>query len=191
MVLSRWGIWIENYFRSGIKWLLRFELDCGRQAAKPRTRKSLSVVAEEVFFIPQSIGMGDLISVLQPGNSAKWLKRRRYVEEESDCARVVQTSRTVAWRNQATWNSKPTPSKGLPNTQVVAWKGNLVFSKEKGGQMTFTPNKILEMFAKRHGTKNKAYEILKRSISLELSGADKKKPSDFFPQYKRREKKNG
>jgi hypothetical protein len=47
------------------------------------------------------------------------------------------------------------------------------------------------MFAKRHGTKNKAYEILKRSISLELSGADKKKPSDFFPQYKRREKKNG
>ena len=74
---------------------------------------------------------------------------------------------------------------------MAAWKGDLVFSKEKGGQMTFTPNKILEMFAKRHGTKSKAYEILKRSMNLELSGADKKKPSDFFPQYKKKEKKNG
>ena len=63
---------------------------------------------------------------------------------------------------------------------MAAWKGNLVFSKEKGGQMIFTPNKILEMFAKRHGTKNKAYEILKRSMGLELSGADKRKPSDIL-----------
>ena len=47
------------------------------------------------------------------------------------------------------------------------------------------------MFAKRHGTKKKAYTILKRSMGLELSGADKKKPSDFFPQYKKKEEKNG
>ena len=57
--------------------------------------------------------------------------------------------------------------------------------------MTFSQNKILEMFAKRHGTKTKAYAILKRSMSFELSGADKKKPSDFFPQYKKKEEKNG
>ena len=63
---------------------------------------------------------------------------------------------------------------------MAAWKGNLVLSKEKGGQMTVTPNKILEMFAKRHGTKSKAYEILKRSMGLELSGADKRKPSDIL-----------
>ncbi len=72
---------------------------------------------------------------------------------------------------------------------MASWKGNFVFSKEKEGQMTFTPNKILEMFAKRHGTKNKAYGILKRSMSLELSGADKKKPSDFFSIHKKKEKK--
>ena len=72
---------------------------------------------------------------------------------------------------------------------MAAWERDFVFSKEKGGQMTFTPNKILEMFAKRHGTKNKAYGILKRSMSLELSGADKKKPSDFFSIHKKKEKK--
>ena len=57
--------------------------------------------------------------------------------------------------------------------------------------MSFSQNKILEMFAKRHGTKTKAYVILKRSMSLELSGADKKKPSDFFLQFKKKEEKNG
>ena len=73
---------------------------------------------------------------------------------------------------------------------MAAWERDFVFSKEKGGQMTFTPKKILEMFAKRHGTKNKAYEILKRSMNLELSGADKKKPSDFFSFNKKKEKKS-
>ena len=56
--------------------------------------------------------------------------------------------------------------------------------------MTFSQNKILEMFAKRYGTKTKAYAILKRSMGLELSGADKKKPSDFFSFNKKKEKKN-
>ena len=43
---------------------------------------------------------------------------------------------------------------------------------------------------KKYQVKNKAYYILKRSMGLELSGADRKKPSDFFPQYTKKEKKN-
>ena len=54
--------------------------------------------------------------------------------------------------------------------------------------MTFTPNKILEMHEKRHG-KNKAYYILKRSMNLELSGNDRKNPSDIIYAGTRSDKK--
>tara|TARA_R110000823_G_scaffold191444_1_gene323047 strand:+ start:2574 stop:2765 length:192 start_codon:yes stop_codon:yes gene_type:complete len=55
--------------------------------------------------------------------------------------------------------------------------------------MTFTPNKILELYAKEHGTNTKAYKILKRSLNLELTGGDKKNPSDIVYAGTRSDKK--
>lgn len=44
---------VEPLFILKYKILIPIWLDCGKQAAKPRTRKSLSVIAVEVFFIPK------------------------------------------------------------------------------------------------------------------------------------------
>ena len=73
----------------------------------------------------------------------------------------------------------------------VASADHPIYKQNKAQVYPVTSNKILELYANRHGTNNKGYAILKRSMNLELSGVDKKKPSDFFPQYKKKEKKNG
>ena len=82
-----WFFFINCYYKDTPIWL-----DCGRQAAKPRTRwKCLSVDSCRGFFISTiSFGMGDLISVLQPRNKAKWLKRRLYVKDKVNCARAFK-----------------------------------------------------------------------------------------------------
>ena len=64
---------IDFYLIVDIRYLLRFELDCGRQAAKPRRVKNASQSMLQRFFLfpNQANGMGDLISVLQPHTNVK------------------------------------------------------------------------------------------------------------------------
>ena len=77
--------------------MLRFDSIAGdKQLNRERVENASQFIAAEVFLFLQSIGVGDLISILQPGNSAKWLKRGLYVKDKTDCARVIQASRTVA-----------------------------------------------------------------------------------------------
>ena len=61
------------YLIVDIRKLLRFELDCGRIAAKPRRVKNASQSMLQRFFLfqNQANGMGDLISVLQPHTNVK------------------------------------------------------------------------------------------------------------------------
>ena len=72
----------------------------------------------------------------------------------------------------------------------VASADHPIYKQNKAQVYPVTSNRILELYASRHGTTNKGYEILKRSMGLELSGANRKKPSDFFSFNKKKEKKN-
>ena len=68
-----WNGKLKIIFICSNMYLLRFELDCGRQAAKPRRVKNASQSMLQRFFLfpNQANGMGDLISVLQPHTNVK------------------------------------------------------------------------------------------------------------------------